>query len=676
MAAENRRPPKKKAKEEESSNTPQQEGANDSAFDETIQRFNYRMEPAQTDLNYVLEDFRKILRTKLKEEWERFRGIRACLTVTVQYQNSILHSPEPIIIYLHSLSYLIYQIAEIDQTIDAMYSEITTRNSNAMRNASNLEISKIEAVTIDVWRFNPLAGGHYTALPKFLAAKKAIVNVQNPDQRCFGYALLAALYPQDINADRYGQYAQYFQAERLNSIEYPVQPEQIPAIEETLNLKLNVFSFYDDQGKARYPLYISKRTQFHKEIDLLYWKEHYAWIKNFSRMIHDLSGKHSTKFFCKRCFGVFLCQSTFDRHQAICSRPDFENMIYTLPPPGSKLKFTNIQCQLKSSFVIYADFECLLCDSDQSANERRRKKKTIFYQNHTPCAVGFYIVPAVEGIFKQRYETYTGTDVVKWFLQRMLTIRDEIISLLQDKQDLIMTPADWQAFHQARTCWICGCPFDPRKMEDKVRDHDHLSGKFRGAAHSICNLKLHKTFKIPVFLHNFRGYDGHLIALATEHFPHIQLNIIGQGYEKYLTLGFSKAITFKDSYQFLAYSLEQLVKDLVKSGPDRFINLKREFANVSAECFTLLLRKGIYPYDYMNTWEKLKERELPAREKFYSNLKEEECSREDYEHAQNVWKKFCCNTLKDYQDLYLKTDVLLLADVFENFRTLTSELSS
>ena len=670
MTSEHLGPSKKKAKEEEISNPQHQETTNESAFDETIQRFKYRMEPAQTDLNYVLEDFKKILRTKLKEELERFKGIKASLTVMVEYHNRILNSPEPIIIYLHTVTYLIYQITEIEQAIDDRYREITTRNSNAMKNASNLEISKIDAVIIEVWIFNPLAGGHHTELPKFLAGKKAIINVRNPDQRCFGYAVLAALYPKDTHAEQYRQYRDYFEAERLKTIEYPVKPDQIPMIEEMLNLKINVFSFYDDEGKARYPLYVSKRTQFRKEIDLLYWNEHYAWTKNFSRLINDLSGKHSKKYFCKRCFGVFLCQTTFDRHQEICSRPDFENMIYTLPPPGSKIKFTNIQFQLKSSFVIYADFECLLCETLQPPNEGRRKK-TIFYQNHTPCAVGFYIVPALEGIFKQRYETYTGADVVKWFLQRMLTIRDEIISLLHDKQDLIMSTADWQAFNQAHTCWICGLPFDPRIMEDKVRDHDHLSGKFRGGAHSICNLKLHKSFKIPIFLHNFRGYDGHLIALATEHFPQIQLNIIGQGYEKYLTLGFSKAITFKDSYQFLADSLEQLVKDLVKSGPDRFVNLRREFGNISAECFNILLRKGVYPYDYMKTWEKLNERQLPAREEFYSILKEAECSIEDYEHAQNVWRKFGCNTLKDYEDLYLKTDVLLLADVFENFRTLS-----
>ena len=83
---------------------------------------------------------------------------------------------------------------------------------------------------------------------------------------------------------------------------------------------------------------------------------------------------------------------------------------------------------------------------------------------------------------------------------------------------------------------------------------------------------------------------------------------------------------------------------------------------------SLLARKGVYPYDYVTSIDKLKETKLPPKEAFYSKLLNEEISDEDYQHALNVWKTFDCQTLQDYHDLYLKTDVLLLVDVFENFR--------
>ena len=81
-----------------------------------------------------------------------------------------------------------------------------------------------------------------------------------------------------------------------------------------------------------------------------------------------------------------------------------------------------------------------------------------------------------------------------------------------------------------------------------------------------------------------------------------------------------------------------------------------------------MTRKGVHPYDYVTSIDKLKETKLPPKEAFYSLLYNEEISDEDYEHAHNVWNTFNCQTLQDYHDLYLKSDVLLLADVFENFR--------
>ena len=112
----------------------------------------------------------------------------------------------------------------------------------------------------------------------------------------------------------------------------------------------------------------------------------------------------------------------------------------------------------------------------------------------------------------------------------------------------------------------------------------------------------------------------------------------------------------------MAASLDKLVNNLPKYD---FGDLKRYY---TGEKFHLLTRKGVYPYEYMDSLEKLKEAKLPPKEKFYSRLNGEDISDEDYEHAIKVWKTFGMKTLQDYHDLYNEADVLLLADVFENFR--------
>ena len=124
-----------------------------------------------------------------------------------------------------------------------------------------------------------------------------------------------------------------------------------------------------------------------------------------------------------------------------------------------------------------------------------------------------------------------------------------------------------------------------------------------------------------------------------------------------------------DSFKFMASSLGGLVDNLKKSGLDKFVYLEKEFK----EKFELLTQKGIYPYDYMNSLEKFSETQLPPKKDFYSKLNDCGVTDKEYEHAKIIWKEFELKNLGEYHDLYLKTDVLLLADVFEEFRNICME---
>ena len=178
-------------------------------------------------------------------------------------------------------------------------------------------------------------------------------------------------------------------------------------------------------------------------------------------------------------------------------------------------------------------------------------------------------------------------------------------------------------------------------------------------------LKLNvKKVPIPVFFHNLKGYDGHLLMQAMARVQG-EIKFIPTNTEEYISFSLGN-LRFVDSVNFLLSSLDKLVK-----GSDEFPIMHRIVAEESKRC--LLLKKGIYPYEYMDSFERFGETRLPEKEKFYSSPSGKGITDEDYAHAQEVWLTFGCQTLGDYHDLYVATDVLLLSDVFENFRKVCQE---
>ena len=125
-------------------------------------------------------------------------------------------------------------------------------------------------------------------------------------------------------------------------------------------------------------------------------------------------------------------------------------------------------------------------------------------------------------------------------------------------KNLIMSEEEEHLFQQSNSCWICKKLID--NDEEKVRDHCHVTGKFRGAAHWNCNINLQLTKKVPVIFHNLRGYDNHLTFCELNKFL-VKIDVIPNGLEKYMAFILNKNLVFIDSMQFMYSSLEKLVKN-------------------------------------------------------------------------------------------------------------------
>ena len=314
------------------------------------------------------------------------------------------------------------------------------------------------------------------------------------------------------------------------------------------------------------------------------------------------------------------------------------------------------------------------------------KSYTQSYQKYEPSGYCLYL-KGLDGmyvnfkpiVYKKKTE---DEDISKRFIKHVTELTCKIYKKYYKKPKImIFNPKDQKDFQLATICLICEQDLFKDKETGqllKVRDHCHFTGEYRGAAHNECNLKGKKPLILPVIFHNLQGYDSHLFIKQLAKVSG-DLSCIPSTEEKYILFSkkikvdeyFSRKmgkllpkkfeIRFIDSFKFLQTSLANLVSNLE---PTDFKNLNRAMKSNTS----LLTRKGVYPYDYVTSIDKLKETKLPSKEDFYSKLFDEEISDEDYQHAINVWITFNCHTLQDYHDLYLKTDVLLLADVFENFR--------
>ena len=320
---------------------------------------------------------------------------------------------------------------------------------------------------------------------------------------------------------------------------------------------------------------------------------------------------------------------------------------------------------------------------------------------------------------------------MKKLSKKLIEIGKEICN--EEKKEIEHLTNDEREQHKkAEKCYICGKRFSTNKKSkcyqnfEKVRDHCHCTRKYRGAAHSLCDLRHLEQSDILVILHNESNYDFHLLIkdLAKEHLPYIKC--LGENTEKYISFSLkidnpeydednkdedkpkSYNLRFADSFRFLESLTDKLseinnktcvkCKERDKSTQYcEFVNLDMNrlrykclkcedipyksiqpvivkfpntyrLSNKNNEKFILLLRKGVYPYEYMDNWDRCNENALPSKEKFHIHLYMQCITDNDYNHAKNVWNIFNMLNLGDYHDLFVQSDTLLLSDIFEECR--------
>ena len=424
------------------------------------------------------------------------------------------------------------------------------------QNGSGWRLNAILGSDLEMDKYKPLRGSSYIELPKPIRDKKATINIQNKkDNECFKWSVLAALHNKEIdrNHERVNKYKQWEDDLNFDNIKFPVAIKDIKKFEKQNNLKINVFGLDDKLN-----VYVIKNTCDDNAIDLLFISNdetnHYCWIKNFNKLLSMQISKHDGfKFICKRCLNPFRLESAYNKHRELCNLND--EVRVDMPLPNTHIKFKNQNRSMRVPFVIYADFECITTKIESQTKQKKEDESyTEKYQHHQPSGYCLNIVCNNKSIKKI---TYRGQDCVEHFVTTVEKLGNKIYNkYLKPVKPLKMTEEDWikynsdtchickneieykrvccngksthkqcaikidketsdidwKEYYKQTNCYVCDKPID----NPKVRDHCHITGKFRGPAHNSCNINYKVPKFIPIIFHNLEGYDSHLFIKQLE----------------------------------------------------------------------------------------------------------------------------------------------------------------
>ena len=653
------------------------------AVKNVAKQYSYEAAGEQQDVSAFLERVREAALKVLREN----KNKKVWFALKCEMSRLIILTGDELIevATFSSKSKIVLEATDLGELYDIAKERIIENMVNFNTNGSNWKVSNILRMDINMINYNPLRASSWIELDEYILKKNAVINMKNNDNECFKWCVTRALNMKNNHPERIDKEL-IEKSKELNwdGIEFPFKIDQIAKFEKNNpDISIAVFCFKDEKFS---PMNQLKNYGRKHHIELLYTSNkvtsHNCLIKNFSRLMNSSKSKDEhKKYYCRNCMLGYRSKEALSKHWPYCKEHSCVRV--ELPEKGSSVGFRHPERKMRVPFVIYADFESYIkpiytCGPDE------KKSFTKEYQKHTPSSFCYYIKCFDENVYKGKLVTYTSTsetdDVAGKFVESIGKDVIDIYERTKFPKKMVLTDEDEKNYNDAKVCHIC----EEELEDDKVKDHCHLTGKYRGAVHDDCNKKYRVPKFIPIVFHNLAGYDCHLFIKKLASSIPGELKCIPSNEEKYIS--FSKEIKvgefidkkgktrevkrelrFIDSFKFMGSSLDSLSKNLTK---DQFKNIKSYYSNKQLD---LLIRKGVYPYDWVDSINKFSETQLPPIESFYSKLNDEGISDEDYLHAQKVWKVFKCETFRDYHNIYNVSDVLILADVFENFRDVCSE---
>ena len=521
-----------------------------------------------------LQNTRKAIENHITSLIGLMKSLKFVETLKVTFKKTVNDKTVDKTAYFNSKPKIIINNTEIPESLQLSKQKILNMIAQWVSEGSGWTIQSVDNHYINIVQYQPMKGSSYIKLPQELRHhKKGLINMKNDDNECFRWCHIRYLNPQDKNPQRIKKSdKEYINQLDYSEIEFPVTTKKYNKIEKQNEININVFGY---ENKQPYPIYISKE-KYEKHMELLLITEdenkHYVLIKDFNRFMYNQTKHEHKKHFCMYCLQCFSSEEVLNNHKNNCIQVNGEQAIKMPDKSNNTLKFNNFHKQQPVPFVIYADFEAIT-EKISGCQPNNNKSFTEAYQKHTDRGFGYKVVCCYDDKYSQPLKIYRGKKAVYTFLEYML---DEVkyckkVMKKEFNKPLKMTKENEKKFQKAEECHICEKKYTDKDI--RVRDHCHITGKYRGSAHQECNLQLRvnpEEVKIPVIFHNLRGYDSHFIMqeigaivknyeYTNKYGKKCQMNInaIPNNMEKYMAFMLGNHLTFLDSFPIYEFQFRK-----------------------------------------------------------------------------------------------------------------------
>ena len=592
-------------------------------------------------------------------------------------------------------------------------------------------------------------GGCAVKLPMSLINKRCCRNILNRhDKYCFRCCMIAAARRfRQIPVEHPERPTEYFAnapGGRLprdfvpvfddvgmdfSMLEWPTPLSGLEAFERVNRVGVYVYTWCDE-GEDGYGRMIRTPSRvFEHEVQLLLYKGHYLLVTRFPALMR-MGGDRCRAHVCHRC--LYTTRSIDKLEEHLARRPSCmsghigdqhqphvvqqQERLLKLPQGAKSIeRFRKQEHRFDVPIVVCADFETF----QEACKEDRGLQTQVVGKMSGVASFGYYVSSRVPQIPSEVVMERKNADE---FVLQMLKLGLRYRHFCRNPVPLAMTENDKLRFEMAERCYMCGCSGGGEDAPPLVRDHDHFTGNYRGAACSRCNAQAQLPKQIVVLFHNLEGFDGHEIVNAIvrlrcvevvepddddsdeeedgggyddddidelfhneahgnavvdrARLSKLRFSILANTTEKYMQISFGPAV-FRDSFKFATASLDSLIKSQRKAAA----TLEESFPILSAHhpymkrggggqraTLDLLLRKVPFAYSSMTDESYFSLPPVLEQRCYDNDLKDEPCSDKDYAMVQEVADHFKLEDQGQYHDLYLYTDVLALADCMEAYR--------